>query len=89
MRKLYVLSKAIEGKPFLIGELSEENGEYRFEYKLGGYFPRWYLQLDEFPQADKVYRGEEVRPFVEKIVPKRDSVYIDCRCIIKMQLPIL
>ncbi|GHU76499.1 hypothetical protein FACS1894188_09120 [Clostridia bacterium] len=44
MRKLFVTSKPMGGRRRLIGELTEENGEYTFEYKLGGKLPEWYLQ---------------------------------------------
>jgi hypothetical protein len=78
MRKLYALSKPIDGKPQrLIGELSEENGEYTFKYRLCGKFPEWFLRLDEFPQANKIYKGNEVQPFVERKTPKRTSRFIN------------
>jgi hypothetical protein len=77
MRKLYVLSKNLGGEQWLIGELSEENGEYAFEYKLGGKLPRWYLRLDDFPDINRVYRGEEVRGFIDRIIPAPDDEYIE------------
>jgi hypothetical protein len=76
MRKLYVLSKPLGNKPRLIGELTEENGEYAFEYKLGGTFPEWFLEIDEFPDPKRKYVGNEVRPFIERIIPKPNSAYI-------------
>jgi len=76
MHKLYALSKAIDGKPRLIGELTEKNGKYSFKYRLGGVFPEWYLELDEFPDPVKIYGDEEVRPLINRLIPKPDSVYI-------------
>jgi len=83
MRQLYLLSKPFDNRPRLIGVLSElaegvgeKEGEYQFEYKLGGTFPEFFLVVDEFPDPKKVYRGAEARPFVNRIVPKRNSRYI-------------
>jgi hypothetical protein len=77
MRQLYVLSKPIDGKPRrLIGVLSEENGKYTFEYKLGGKFSEWFLQIDEFPDPTKVYSGEEVHPYIKRKTPPRTSRFI-------------
>jgi hypothetical protein len=56
----------------LIGELTEENGEYTFKYRLGDTLPEWYLKLEYFPDITKIYKGAEVRPFVEVIVPDRN-----------------
>ena len=77
MRKLYVCSKDFGNGARLIGILSENNGKYKFEYKLGGILHRRYLKIDEFPDLSKVYYDEEVRPFVERIVPERDFAHID------------
>jgi len=83
MRSLYVMSKAHANQPRLKGILSEliegkngKEGEYRFEYKLGGRLPEWYLMIDEFPDLTKVYTGQEVAPFIRRIVPPRDNKYI-------------
>ena len=86
MRKLYLLSKPFDNRPRLIGVLSElregkgdKEGEYQFEYKLGGVSnpPEYFLVVDEFPDIQKVYRGAEARPFVERVLPKRDSIFIN------------
>jgi hypothetical protein len=78
MRKLYVLSKPLGDKPRrLIGELTEENGEYTFEYKLGGNFPEWFLQIDEFPDAKQIYSGVEVRKFINRLIPKPDNPFAE------------
>jgi hypothetical protein len=64
------------GKPSrLIGELTEENGEYTFEYKLGGIFPEWFLQIEEFPDAKRVYSDAEVCPFINRLIPSRDNPF--------------
>jgi len=76
IRKLYVLSKAMEGGPRLIGILSEHQGEYEFEYKLGGKEREWYLHIWEFPDITKVYRGKDVEKFVKRLVPRKESPYI-------------
>lgn len=76
MRKLFVLSKPVDNRPRLIGELTEENGEYQFKYRLGGTFPEWYLQLREFPYADKEYSGDDVYRFVKRLIPARNDNYI-------------
>lgn len=76
MRQLYVLSKAIENKPRLIGVLSEDNGVYHFEYKLGNILPEWFLLLDEFPDVTRVYEGHEVEKFIFRLIPRSDNVYI-------------
>jgi hypothetical protein len=76
MRTLYALSKPIEGKPRLIGELTEENGEYSFRYMLGNTFPEWFLQIDEFPDPVKKYGNDEVRPLIRRLIPEPDSIYL-------------
>jgi hypothetical protein len=70
------MSKDFNGKPRLIGELCEENGEYTFEYKVGGKFHEWFLRLKEFPNPQKVYKGDEVRPFIEMYIPEKNSKYL-------------
>ncbi len=77
MRYLYVMSKNFENKPRLIGILSEDNGKYRFEYKLDGKIQEWFLLIDEFPDVNKRYEGNDVCKFVSRMIPQRDSIYID------------
>ena len=77
MRKLFALSKPIEGKPRLIGELTEENGQYTFEYRLGGRFPEWFLQIDEFPDPDRKYTDDEVRNLIYRLIPKANHMLIE------------
>jgi hypothetical protein len=78
MPKLYVVSKKLNDKQYLIGELSFENNEYVFEYKLGDKLPKWHIVLDDyFPDTNRVYRGVEVRPFIEYIVPAADDEDIE------------
>jgi hypothetical protein len=69
MRKLYALSKALNGKRHLIGELIENDDKYTFKYKLSGKFHEWFLRLDEFPDATKIYTGQEVNDFIYHIIP--------------------
>jgi hypothetical protein len=76
MRKLYVLSKPVENKPYLIGELTEENGEYTFEYKLGGSFPKWFLQIDEFPDPNTIYHNDVVHSFISRFIPARNQKHV-------------
>jgi len=76
-RQLYVTSKAFPDGTRLIGILSEANGEYQFEYKLGGYIPEWFLVIDEFPDVSKRYNGSQVEKFVKRIIPKKDGLYIN------------
>jgi hypothetical protein len=76
MRQLYVLSKALNEMPRLIGVLQEHEGQYTFEYKLGGTFPEWFLELDEFPDPCVKYQGEEIDRFIKRLLPPRDSIYI-------------
>jgi hypothetical protein len=79
IRQLYVLSKAIDNAPRLIGVLSElnaENCEYQFEYKLGGKFHEWFLNLEGFPDPKGVYTGYLVYAFIQKIVPEKNDKYI-------------
>jgi len=85
MRKLYLLSKPFNNKPRLIGvlsELKESNGdvegEYQFEYKLGGVSepPEYFLTVREFPDITKVYRGKEARRFVNRVIPPPDDRFI-------------
>jgi hypothetical protein len=76
MRKLYLLSKPTFGKRHLIGVLSEKNGEYQFEYKLGGKLPEWWLAIKEFPDYGKVYKGEEVMPYIKHTIPSADHKMI-------------
>jgi hypothetical protein len=76
MRKLYLLSKPLQGVQHLIGILSEENGEYQFEYKLGGKLPKWFLSVEEFSEYNKIYSGKEVDNFIFSFVPKPNDPYI-------------
>jgi len=77
MRKLYVCSKNMGGDGArLIGILSEEEGKYQFEYRLGGILHEWFLKIEEFPDLSRIYLDAEVRPFVERIIPRRESRYI-------------
>jgi hypothetical protein len=76
MRQLYLLSKPLKGQHHLIGILSEDNGEYQFEYKLGGKLPYWWLAVEEFPDYNKVYKGKEVDKFIFSFVPKPNDTYI-------------
>lgn len=76
MRRLYVMSKSLEGKPRLIGILSEDGGEYQFEYKLGGKWQEWFLRLEEFPELNRVYKGKEVDIFVSRMIPSKSSKYL-------------
>lgn len=73
---LYVTSKALEGIPRLIGILSENNGRYTFEYKLGGKLQEWFLRIDEFPDLTRTYDGEEVEKFIYRLIPPKDNIYI-------------
>jgi hypothetical protein len=76
MRKLYLLSKPLQGVQHLIGILSEENGEYQFEYKLGGKLPAWYLSVEEFPDYNTSYSGKDVDKFIYSIIPNSNDDYI-------------
>jgi hypothetical protein len=77
MRKLYLLSKPLQGVQHLIGILSEENGEYQFEYKFGGKLPAWYLSVEEFPEYNKKYAGKDVEKFIYSYIPKPNDEYIN------------
>jgi hypothetical protein len=76
MRKLYLLSKPLQGVQHLIGILSENNGEYQFEYKLGGKLPKWFLSVEQFPEYSKVYSGDDVDKFIYSFIPKPNDDYI-------------
>jgi len=90
MRKLYVCSKPFpdengELRPRLIGILTElkpgvsprQNGEYQFEYKLGGTFPEDIVRLTSFPDINKTYKGFEVMGFMKKWLPSHDFDGLD------------
>jgi len=71
VRTLYVLSKPIGGKPpRLIGELTENNGEYSFEYKLGGKLQEWFLAIEDFPDLTKKYTGKPVEEYIYHFIPR-------------------
>jgi len=76
-RQLYVTSKSLKSGTRLIGILSEENGKYEFEYKLGGFVQEWFLVIKEFPNVSIKYRGSEVERFIERIIPSKDAPYLD------------
>jgi len=79
MRQLYVCSESIWSRypeNYLIGIISEENDQYRFEYKLGGEFPKQYLRIQEFPDADKSYGDKEASNFVKRLIPRRNGPFI-------------
>ncbi|MCL2400665.1 MAG: hypothetical protein FWC91_13090 [Defluviitaleaceae bacterium] len=74
-RKFYVTTKLFEGGRRLIGILSEANGQYQFEYKVGGKLQEWFLYLDKFPDFKKIYTGEEVEKFIYAFIPRKDGHY--------------
>ena len=76
-RKLYVLTRELVGGRRLIGVISEINGKYGFEYRLGGKLPEWFLLIDQFPDVTKIYNDEETRKFVMRFVPPKDFWVID------------
>lgn len=76
-RQLYVTTKKFKNGPYLLGILSEENGNYRFEYKWGGEVRNHILALHEFPNVCKVYEGAEVERFVNRLIPHKESIYIE------------
>jgi len=76
-RQLYVTSKEFKKGRRLIGILSENDGEYTFQYKLGEFIPEWFLVIKEFPDISRTYNGSEVERFVERIIPSRDAPYLD------------
>ena len=75
-RKLYLTSKNFSTGVRVFGVLYENGGNYRFEYKLGGRLRGSACILREFPNLTKIYEGEVVREFIDKIIPiKTDSSY--------------
>ena len=77
-RKLYVTSKEFREGRILIGiltELSEDN--YQFEYKLDGKVQEWHLPIKEFPDVTKIYNGRDVQRFIDRMIPKKDSYYVE------------
>ena len=77
-RQLYVTSKEFTEGRHLIGILTElSEGNYQFEYKLDGKFQEWYLLIKEFPDPKKVYNGSDVERFINRLVPKRSSPYLE------------
>jgi hypothetical protein len=54
---------------YLIGILTEDDGDYSFRYKFNGKFPKEYLKIREFPDAGKIYTGQEVTRFISRILP--------------------
>jgi len=76
-RQLYVTSKKFKEGRILIGILTEiATDDYRFEYKLDGKAQQWHLPLREFPDVTKTYEGADVERFINRVVPRRDSVNI-------------
>lgn len=70
-RHLYVTSKNFGDATYLIGLLTEDNGVFKFQYKMGGILQAWYLLIQEFPDVAKTYGDAEVRGFINRIgVPK-------------------
>jgi len=69
-KKFYVTTKLFVGGRRLIGILSEVDGQFRFEYKLGDKQRESFCYLDEFPDQDKIYVGAEVEEFIFGIIPK-------------------
>jgi len=79
MRQLYVLSEDFDHKGRrLIGVLTElkranisqRDGKYRFEYKLGGAArpPDICIQISVMPDLTKVYEGGDIKPFIDLMV---------------------
>jgi hypothetical protein len=82
MRCLYLLSKPLP-KPILLGVLTELKegygetpGEYRFEYKIKGKEFNLLL-MEDLPDINKIYEGDEVRPFINSLVPSPNDKKID------------
>jgi hypothetical protein len=76
-RKLYVTTKLFIGGRRLIGILSEVDGQFQFEYKLGNKRRESFCYLDEFPVQDKVYVGAEADKFVYRMIPRKDHRFIN------------
>jgi hypothetical protein len=76
-RKLYVTTKLFTGGRRLIGILSEVDGQFRFEYKLGDKQRESFCYLEEFPDQDKVYVGAEVEEFIFGIIPERTHRFVN------------
>ena len=76
-RQFFVTSKHVTGGARLIGILSENQDGYKFEYKLNGKLQEWFLLIDEFPDVSKIYTGEEVERFINRIIPPKDNIYIN------------
>jgi hypothetical protein len=76
MRQLYLLSKQLDGIRHLIGILSEDNDGYKFEYKLGGKLPIWWLAVKDFPEYDKIYKGDIVKAYIHHFVPSKERADI-------------
>ena len=76
-RQLYVTTKEFTEGRILIGVLIEEKAdEYKFRYKLDGKVQKWHLPIREFPDVTKVYEGDDVKRFISRIIPEKDSPYI-------------
>lgn len=76
-RQLYVTSKEFDEGRILIGILTElSKGSYQFEYKLNGKVQKWHLPIKEFPDVRKVYNGSDVEKFIDRLVPRPESLYI-------------
>ena len=74
-RQLYVTSKNFGDATYLIGLLTEDNGVFKFEYKLGGILQAWYLLIQDFPDVSKTYEGAKVEHFINRFVPPQDHKF--------------
>jgi hypothetical protein len=55
----------------------EQNGEYEFEYAIGGEFKEYCLRLPDFPDPNKVYNNSETSSLVRKWLPVPGSRWFD------------
>jgi hypothetical protein len=62
---------------YLIGTLTENDGEYSFRYNFKNAFPKAYLKIWEFPDVNKIYNDAETRKFVNKLIPPKNYMYLD------------
>lgn len=82
VKQLYVCSRPIlDGgtlKRHLLGILSQnDNGEYRFEYKLGNTSDTDKFLLSIFPEKSKIYQNREVHLLLDDYLPsENDTTFI-------------
>jgi hypothetical protein len=70
MQKIYAIQHDNlydDDKFVLVGEFTNNNGQYSFRYLFGNTQPEYWWIIDEFPDPYRVYQHHEIAPVFEHL----------------------